>query len=380
MTTPARPRLLIISFSPIASDARVLKQVRAFAERYRVTTCGYGPSPDDDVEHLRIGDDVRADDTEFKLIAARLWRVAYSSTGAVREARRLLRGRRFDVVLADDVETVPVALEIAPASKVHADLHEYSPRLHDEVPAWMRWRAPYVRWLCRRFAAKAASTTTVGNGLAREYQREFGFLPEVVTNATPYVDLTPSAGAEPVRLVHSGAALRNRDLGLLVDGVARASRPTTLDLFLQPNEPAYLEELKVQAAGSGGRVTVHPPVPYDQLIDTLHAYDVGVHVLPPVNFNNRNALPNKFFDYVQARLGLIVGPSAEMAQTVKDRGLGLVTSDFTAEALATALDGLTAADAARFKAASAEAAHELSAEQQVAGWVRAIDRIAGLAA
>ena len=39
-------KLLIISFSPIARDARVLKQVRLFTPKYEVTTCGFGPAPE----------------------------------------------------------------------------------------------------------------------------------------------------------------------------------------------------------------------------------------------------------------------------------------------------------------------------------------------
>ena len=49
-----RPRVLILSFSPIASDARVLKQVRLFADRYDVTTCGFGPQPHPGVEHVQV--------------------------------------------------------------------------------------------------------------------------------------------------------------------------------------------------------------------------------------------------------------------------------------------------------------------------------------
>ena len=41
----SRPRLLVIAFSPLRSDARVLRQVRLFRERYAVTTVGYGPAP-----------------------------------------------------------------------------------------------------------------------------------------------------------------------------------------------------------------------------------------------------------------------------------------------------------------------------------------------
>ncbi len=46
VTDRSRPRLLILSFSPIVSDARLLKQVRRFRDDYAVTTCGYGDAPE----------------------------------------------------------------------------------------------------------------------------------------------------------------------------------------------------------------------------------------------------------------------------------------------------------------------------------------------
>ena len=53
----ARPTLLILSFSPIASDARVLKQVRMLAQDHDVTTCGYGPAVVlDDGSRLEVRD------------------------------------------------------------------------------------------------------------------------------------------------------------------------------------------------------------------------------------------------------------------------------------------------------------------------------------
>src|SRR5690606_23390547 len=47
-------RVLVLSFSPIASDARVLKQVELLRGRSAVTTCGYGPAPEGVTEHLEI--------------------------------------------------------------------------------------------------------------------------------------------------------------------------------------------------------------------------------------------------------------------------------------------------------------------------------------
>ena len=45
----------------------------------------------------------------------------------------------------------------------------------------------------------------------------------------------------------------------------------------------------------------------------MNACDVGVFCMPPINVNARYALPNKFFDFVQARLAVAVGPAEEMA-------------------------------------------------------------------
>jgi len=368
-----RPRLLILSFSPIASDARVLKQVRLFADDYAVTTCGHGPAPDGVVEHLAIPDELAVWRYDRGLVATRRYRQAYWANPAIVAAQRLLASREFDAVLADDVDAVGLALAV-PSRGVHADLHEYAPRQKEDLLRWRVFVGPFMRWMCRAFVARAASATTVGQGIAEEYRRRFGIEAHVVTNAAPFVDREARPVHRPIRLVHSGAALHDRNIMTIVDAVDAAASDCTLDLYLTPNDPAYLDALK---ARQNARVTVHEPVPYDELNEILSTYDVGVHVLPPVNFNNRWALPNKFFDYVQARLGLVIGPSPEMARVVHERGLGAVADDFSTEALVREIERLDPAEVARYKAASAASARDLSAESQIEGWRRAIDRIVG---
>ena len=98
--------------------------------------------------------------------------------------------------------------------------------------------------------------------------------------------------------------------------------------------------------------------------------------LPNSTFNLQNALPNKFFEAVQARIGVITGPSPAMVTLVKEYGLGAVTEDFSVEALRATLEGLTAAEVADWKIAANAAAGPLSAESQVALWESAIAGIA----
>ena len=372
--------LLILSFSSIVSDARVLKQVGEFTPHYEVTTCSYGPAPEGVVDHIRIPDDLSPHQVDWRLMFLRAYYVSYWKTPAVRFVKRALRGRRFDVILANDLEAAPIAVTERARRGVHLDLHEYTPLWHEEIPGWLKRRAPYYAWQVRRYGRRARSSTTVGRGIAQAYAENFGLAPEVVTNAAPYLAVEPAPARTPIRLVHSGVCQRNRALMETVSAVVESRADVTLDLYLTPNDPPYLAEIRQAAEASGGRVTVHEPVPYEQLNETLQQYDLGVVVIPPVNFNYRWGLPNKLFDYVQARLGVIVGPSPEMEELVVSRGIGAVTGGYDAADVARTLDELTPAAVDRWKAESDRHAAELSAGPQIAIWRRAIDRLAGRSA
>ncbi|WP_298891289.1 glycosyltransferase [uncultured Serinicoccus sp.] len=370
-----RPRLLIMAWSTLRSDARVLRQISLFSGRYAVTTLGYGEAPDGVVEHLRLPDDVVSWHKDRRLLVQRRFETAYRRAPVTRAAAALLAGQpRFVVVLADDIDTLPLALDLAPTGGVHADLHEYHPRQNEESWRWRAFVAPYYRFLVRRYGPLADSVTTVGEGIAREYRLRFGLRAGVVVNAPQFVDLEPGPVGEPLRLVHSGNAQRHR-LDVILEAMELVRGPMTLDLYLMPNDEAYLAQLRERYAASD-RVRIHPPVAPHELPATLNAHDVGVYVLPPVSFNHLWALPNKVFDFVQGRLALVVGPSPEMAALVRRNGLGVVSPDFTAQALADTLDGLDAERVAGYKAAAHAAAGALSAKQQVRGWQRAVDTLA----
>ncbi|MFF2493084.1 glycosyltransferase family 1 protein [Agromyces sp. NPDC058064] len=367
-----KPRLLILSFSPIVSDARVLKQIEVFRDRYAVTTCGYGPAPAGVDRHIEMPRSASYQDLNGRLITLRMYRAAYWRISAVAWVKAHLRPGDFDVVFANETEAVPVGLWLKPRFGVHADLHEYTPRLNEEHALWAKRIRPFHEWVCRHYVTRAGSWSTVSNGLVREYEKEFGFRPELVTNAAPYTDAEPTPVSMPIRLVHSGACLRNRRLTEMVDAVALSGADVTLDLYLTPNHPDYLEELKARVADDPA-ITIHDPVPYSDLLRTLNAYDVGVHLLPPTNFNNAWALPNKLFDYVQARLGILIGPSPEMVEYVEEHGLGAVSAGFDAADLARTIADLDATRVAAWKANAHASARALGAQEQMQKWLRLVD-------
>lgn len=370
-----RPSVLVISYSPLYRDARVLRQLRLLTPLYDVTTVGYGEAPEGVVAHVRIPDEIVYWHKDRRLLLARAYQRTYDTMPVQRWLRERLPVGEHDVVLANDADTVPLAVGLRPRRGVHADLHEYAPRQNEESLPWRLVVAPYYRWLVRTWVTRVDSVTTVSPGLAEAYRREFGVEAGLVMNAPPLADLAPGPVGDPVRLVHAGNGVPER-LETMLAAMELVRSGATLDLYLIDQGTGYVPSLRERFAGSD-RVRVHDPVATDEVVATLHGYDVGVYVLPPISFNFAHALPNKLFDFVQARLGVVVGPSPDMAAVVREHDLGVVTPDFTPAAFASAVDALTVEGVAGMKAAADAAARVLCAERQVGAWREAVEAILG---
>jgi glycosyltransferase involved in cell wall biosynthesis len=184
----------------------------------------------------------------------------------------------------------------------------------------------------------------------------------VVTNAPLYVDLEPTPVHEPVRILHHGGAQPGRGLEQMLRIADLLDERFTLDFVLTESKPGYRDKLIRRARGKRN-VRFPPPRPMHELPRMANGYDIGLYLLPPTSFNQRYALPNKFFEFIQGRLAVAIGPSPEMARLVEQYGCGILADDFEPEALATAINALDGPTIAAFKRASHAAARELCAER-----------------
>lgn len=369
----------MLSFSQIARDARVMRHVDVARRQGDVVTCGFGAAPAGVVEHVEVPDSWSLPQTPsgVALLAARRFERAELAAPALRAAMELLRGRRFDVVVCNDARALPVAFAVADGAPVWVDLHEWAPqeRSHD-----LRWRllvGPFATYLCRRYLPQAAAVTTVAESIAGLYRQEFGVDCGVIRNAAPFVDLHPSPVSDDhLRLVHSGGAVPGRNIEMLIRSAIELGPGYSLDLYLVPANDGgrYLRQLQEQAAGSD-RVRLHDPVSPAELPAVLNAYDVGVYSIPPINVNTRLALPNKFFDFVQARLAIAIGPSVEMARLTHEHRLGVVADDFEQAAFSAALSSLTPQAVREYKANVHAAARTLSSDEDAATTQAVISRL-----
>lgn len=380
--------VLILSLSPLRRDPRVLRQITLLREHYEVHTAGYGEAPDGVAGHVEVPHDLREWRPNYRhfyaLSATRSFARLYSGAPWVRFLRDAISPGRFDIILANDANAAPLARSLEPRYGWHADLHEYATRQGEDNLTWRRFTKPVNTWMVRRHVARADSATTVSQGLADAYREEFGIACEVVPNAAPYRDdlaprPTPPQG--PIRLVYAGATVSSRKLERMIDAVgrveARAAGSLRFDLYVMPGDRAYRSVLEEHAdAVGGGAVRLLDPVPYDELVGTMARYDVGFYACPPTNFNQERALPNKLFEFVQARLAIVSGPSQDMARCITEHSLGVVSEGFEVDELAAVLGALDPEQVDRYKRASHTAAEALSSERASSPWLEAIGALA----
>lgn len=366
-----KKKILILVLSNIKHDARVRRQVMALKDEYQLTLVCFGGESSIDYEVISIKP---TDLTLFRkaiasvLLLFRIFPLAHKVLHNYGYLVKTLAHQHFDLIIANDVETLPIAFRFPSPVKVIFDAHEYAPRHFEDKRTWRVFFQKFNLWLCKKYIPRTSGMMTVGKGLAKEYRKNFGVDPLVITNANNYFELTPVALVPGrIRLVHHGIATPSRKLELMITLMDLLDERFTLDLillspgFASATTLDYIDQLK-KLSQHNSRINILPPVPMHEVVRTVNRYDMGLFLLPPINFNYENTLPNKLFDFIQGRLGVAIGPTPEMAEIVRQYKNGVVSDDFTPESLAIKLNKITNAEIEIFKMNSAKAAKEINAE------------------
>jgi glycosyltransferase involved in cell wall biosynthesis len=217
------------------------------------------------------------------------------------------------------------------------------------------------------FLSRADAVTTVCEGIARLLDREQELRrPVRVVRSVPFYTPQPfRPTGDTIIVLYHGEIYRSRGLHLAVRSM-RLWRPEFRLLLRGYSDPSYVEELWriARDAGVEGRVTIEPPVPFDQIVPAANRADIGYFVHQDISPQRRFVLPNKFFEYVMAGLALCVSDLPEMANLVKRFGFGQLVEACEEEAIAAAINSLDRQRIDAMKRRSIEAARELSWESE----------------
>ena len=374
---PDAPRTaLVICYSLLESDPRVVRQIEWLArDGWIVDTLGFGPVPAPEVRQhfgLRSHAGVRRNPiVRLALHAIVPHGPRFRALDGALIPRELTAARdAYNLIVANELELLPWVVDgsrrlLRSGGRLHLDVHEYhrwEARGRGAVVRRLLF-AGYHRWLVRLIGSSTIdSRTTVSPGIAELYAVDFGIPePEIVRNSPTLVDQRPTAvDPDLVRLIYHGHSDPSRGIDVLIDAVALLPGRFHLTLMLTGAEHDRAA-LVARATELPDRVSIVPPVPMLDIARSINAYDLELIMFAPTTPNFRFVLPNKLFEAIQGRLGVIIGPSPSMLPIVSDYGIGVVTGGWAAADLAKALAVLTADDIRAFKAATERAARELNA-------------------
>ncbi len=359
-------KVLVISFSNLTSDARVKRQI-GFLKKlgFEITAACYH-SEDIEIKFIKINPPRLALDAKIKS-GFLLLTIFYSKAYNLLYGQQLDLKTKFDLIIANDIEALPLAFQIKGQAKLIFDAHEYAPRHFENKLSWRIFFQRFNKFLCQKYIPQVDGMITIGEGIANEYEKHYHVKPLIITNAPAFSAIQPRATDERnIKLVHQGIANPSRKLELMFDMMNQLDDRFTLDLMLMEpihrSNKIYLENLK-RLAVNNSRIRFVPPVSTDQLIQTLNNYDIGIVLIPPINFNYKNTLPNKFFECIQARIALAIGPIPEMKKITEKFDIGVVSDDFNPTSLAQKIVSLNAVKIDRYKSNTTVAAQEMNAEK-----------------
>ena len=373
--------VLILAFTDLSKDPRVRRQIIALKDRYQLTVVGTHSPNLENIDfipcYMSSKSKLQKLASLIKLIS-RQYEKIYWQTNPIKKLYETFENKGFDIIIANDIETLPLAVKIANINnktKIVLDAHEYAPKEFEDILYWRLLYKPYKIYLCKKYFKHVDQAMTVCKGIAKEYDEKLGLKCEVITNASSYMDNQDirKTDGKHIKMVFHGAATPSRKLDNLIEIVKLLDERFHLDLYLIGSEE-YIHHLR-KLSGSNPKIRICDPVPFDTIHQMLRNYDIGLYLLEPNSFNNKMALPNKLFEFVQARLAIAIGPSPEMQHYVEKYKCGIVAKSFSPKDLASQLLGLDANTIDQFKQNASIMAQEECAQNNAAKLVAIMENL-----
>lgn len=412
-TSQGRRTAWIVSYTPVAKEPRVIRQAQALVEAgWRVFVFGYeGPTdcpeswhfvqlqcgfPDKPPTSFTVSLLLRAM-RRLRMMMMRVLRFVgllvarFAPLGKLRQRgarfyQRMIQQYRWnrgviqnfldkhpeaspDLVISHDYFTCDIGYEVAVRcdAKFAVDCHEYARGQYMHDPRWVRWHRHYVIGMLDYYLSRADAVTTVCEGIAHLLDAEQVLRrPVRVVRSVPFFLPQPfRPTGDVITVLYHGEIFRTRGLHFAV-GSLRLWRPEFRLVLRGYSDPAYVAELWRIARQNGveGRLSIEPPVTFDQIVPAANQADIGYFVNLDTSPQQRFVLPNKFFEYVMAGLALCVSDLPEMARLVRQYDMGVLVPECDEQAIADSINCLDRKRIDAMKHKSIAAARELNWEAE----------------
>jgi len=236
----------------------------------------------------------------------------------------------FNVVLSNDLDTLLASYIAARLKRKQLvyDSHEY----FTEVPELVGRKFQQNIWLSveKILLPRIKYAYTVSDSIAIEYHQKYG-APFIVIRNLPVLKDAPNT-VKSNAIIYQGALNVGRGIELMIQTMVLLPE---MELWIVGGGDIETElKQQVQDLQLENQVKFLGRIPFSDLHDITLKARIGLSLEENRGKNYYYALPNKLFDYIQARIPVIVSDLPEMRKIIEDNGVGAVLKDRNPEVLA----------------------------------------------
>ena len=254
------------------------------------------------------------------------------------------------LLVSNDLDTLLanyLASRILRLPLVH-DCHEYFrgvPELNGRMGTIRAWKT-----IEDHIFPKLRSVYAVNASIAEIYHKEYGNDVHVIRNVPVRKMNIPAKNksdlaipADSRVILYQGAVNVDRGLEEAIRAMKFVKEKACLLIIGTGDVSDQLKRLAIEE-GVSGKVIFTGPVPLEDLYEYTLMADIGLSIEKDVSLNYHFCLPNKFLDYIQAGVPVLVSPLPEMKAIVEKYGIGEMIGSHDPQYLASEFDNLLSQD------------------------------------
>lgn len=332
-----KKRILILKKADMKYDIRCQRIAKHLNQEYDITVVGTDLCPNLNTKQVKIGDYDHARlsiperalrkfrrEVLLRNIQDQSFEIRLTKDKWISLVMEHLNSNVFEVIIACDIDSITAVVNSNSKSILIGDMHEHAPTELANSPGWIDRVGNYKKWQCEIYLPAVQNLFTVSNSLAKLFESEFGLSKvNVLRNVAPYCPrVRPITESAPRDFIHHGIAAPIRGLEEHAVLAAALGLEYSVSMLLKPVELEYYNSLKAAQKYVKNFFVLNPVEPAN-ILQEITRFDAGIYLLNPLTSQLRVTLPNKFFEFVQARLPIYSGGLVEVDELIDEYGVGV---------------------------------------------------------
>lgn len=252
----------------------------------------------------------------------------------------LLLITKTDLLVSNDLDTLLSNFLLSRIKRkvLFYDTHEY----YTETPELVNRRRVKKIWesIERNIFPKLKHVYTVNDSIAGLYRKKYGVEIEVIRNFPLKKNYEINKTRKELRLPENKKIILLQGAGINIQRGAEEMVEAmqyidnAVFVILGGGDVLGMLKIKVNQLQLQEKVMFIPKQPLDKVFQyTVHA-DLGITLDKDTNLNYRFSLPNKIFDYIQARVPVLASPLIEIRKVIEKYDIGTMIDDHKPEHIA----------------------------------------------